>query len=122
MENLNTIAEQIAGLNPTDAGTLLEIFKNDYGIEPISGGVTVVMNVESEEVEAKSEFDVILEAAGTSKLAIVKMVKDLTSLGLREAKALVDGCPSTLREAITENEAKALKDQLENAGATVTLK
>jgi len=122
MENLNTIAEQIAGLNPADAGTLLEIFKNDYGIEPVSGGVTTTVAVETEEVEAKSEFDVILEAPGTSKLAIVKMVKDLTSLGLRDAKALVDGCPSPIREGITENEATALKSQLENAGATVTVK
>lgn len=123
MENLNTIAEKIAGLNPTDAGTLLNIFKEDYGIEPAGSGVIVMNGGDTTEaVEVVTEFDVVLESAGPKKLGVVKMVKDLTSLGLREAKALVDNCPSTLREAVTENEANALKAQLENAGATVSLK
>lgn len=124
MEDLNTIAKQISELNPADAQTLLDIFKDDYGIEPVGGGVVFgdVSTDTVDAVEEKSEFEVILTAAGNSKLPVIKLVRELTSLGLREAKALVDGVPSTLRESVSKDEANMLKSQLENIGATVELK
>lgn len=122
MSNLNEIAQQISNLNPSQALDLLNIFKEDYGIEPNSGPVTMSTTEVEVETESKTEFDVILESAGTGKLSVVKLVKSLTSLGLIESKQLVDSAPVALREKVSEQEAKTLKTELEAAGAVVTIK
>ncbi|HLV92789.1 MAG TPA: 50S ribosomal protein L7/L12, partial [Aequorivita sp.] len=101
------------------------ILKEEYGIEPAAAAVAVAAGGgggAGEEVEEQSEFDVILKAAGASKLAVVKLVKELTGAGLKEAKELVDNAPSPIKEGISKDEAEALKAQLEEAGAEVELK
>jgi large subunit ribosomal protein L7/L12 len=105
---------------------LAEILKDEYGIEPAAAAVAVAGPAagggEGGGGEEKSEFDVILKAAGGSKLAVVKLVKELTGLGLKEAKDIVDGAPAPIKEGIPKDEAEALKSQLEEAGAEVELK
>ena len=109
-----------------DVNELADILKEEYGIEPAAAAVAVAGPAagggDAAGGEDKSEFDVILKAAGGSKLAVVKLVKELTGLGLKEAKELVDGAPKPLKEGVAKDEAEALKTQLEEAGAEVEVK
>ena len=124
MAELKELAEQLVNLTVKEVNELAEILKEEYGIEPAAAAVAVAGPAAGGEAaaEEKSEFDVILKAAGSSKLAVVKLVKELTGKGLKEAKDLVDGAPQTVKEAISKDEAEALKKQLEEAGAEVELK
>ena len=116
MADLKAFAEQLVNLTVKEVNELAEILKNEYGIEP-AGPVAG-----APAAEEKTNFDVILKAAGASKLAVVKLVKELTGLGLKEAKELVDGAPNTIKEGLPKAEAEGLKKQLEEAGAEVELK
>jgi large subunit ribosomal protein L7/L12 len=120
MSDLKTLAESLVNLTVKDVNELATILKDEYGIEPAAA--TVVAGAVAEAVEEKTEFDVILKAAGASKLAIVKLVKDLTGAGLKEAKDMVDSAPTAIKEGIPKDAAEALKKQLEEAGAEVELK
>ena len=124
MADLNAFAEQLVNLTVKEVNELAEILKTEYGIEPAAAAVAVAAGpAGGEEVaEEKSAFDVILKSAGSAKLAVVKAVKELTGLGLKESKDLVDAAPSELKKGITKDEAEALKKQLEEAGAEVELK
>jgi len=126
MADLKAMAEELVNLTVKEVNELAEILKEEYGIEPAAAAVAVAGPAagggEGGGGEEKSEFDVILKAAGGSKLAVVKLVKELTGLGLKEAKEIVDGAPSPIKEAIPKDEAEALKSQLEEAGAEVELK
>jgi large subunit ribosomal protein L7/L12 len=125
MADLKKLADELVNLTVKDVNELAGILKEEYGIEPAAAAVAVAGPAagggEAAE-EAKSEFDVILKAAGGAKLAVVKLVKELTGLGLKEAKELVDGAPKPLKEGIAKDEAEALKTQLEEAGAEVEVK
>ena len=104
---------------------MAQILKDEYGIEPAAAAsvaVAAVASAEAPVVEEQTEFDVILKSAGVAKLAVVKLVKELTSLGLKEAKELVDAAPKAIKEGITKDEAESLKAQLEDAGAEVEVK
>ena len=126
MADLKAMAEELVNLTVKEVNELAEILKDEYGIEPAAAAVAVAGPAagggEGGGGEEKSEFDVILKAAGGSKLAVVKLVKELTGLGLKEAKEIVDGAPSPIKEGIPKDEAEALKTQLEEAGAEVELK
>jgi large subunit ribosomal protein L7/L12 len=124
MADLKDFAEQLVNLTVKEVNELADILKNEYGIEPAAAAVAVAGPVAGGDavVEEKSTFDVVLKAAGASKLAVVKLVKDLTGLGLKEAKELVDNAPKAIKEGIAKDEAEALKKQLEEAGAEVELK
>ena len=125
MADLKAMAEDLVNLTVKEVNELAEILKEEYGIEPAAAAVAVAGPAGGGEGgggEEKSEFDVILKAAGGSKLAVVKLVKELTGLGLKEAKDIVDGAPAPLKEGIPKDEAEALKTQLEEAGAEVELK
>jgi|TARA_B110000285_G_scaffold116963_1_gene132569 large subunit ribosomal protein L7/L12 len=125
MANLKEFAEQLVNLTVKEVNELANILKDEYGIEPAAAAVAVAgpaTGGEDASAEEKSEFDVILKAAGGSKLAVVKLVKELTGLGLKEAKELVDAAPSPLKEGIAKDEAEALKNSLEEAGAEVEIK
>ncbi len=125
MADLKAMAEDLVNLTVKEVNELAEILKEEYGIEPAAAAVAVAGPAGGGEGgggEAKSEFDVILKAAGGSKLAVVKLVKELTGLGLKEAKDIVDGAPAPIKEGIPKDEAEALKTQLEEAGAEVELK
>ncbi len=126
MADLKAFAEQLVNLTVKEVNELAEILKNEYGIEPAAAAVAVagpaVAGAAAPVAEEKSAFDVVLKSAGANKLAIVKLVKELTGLGLKEAKDLVDGAPSNLKEGVAKDEADALKKQLEEAGAEVELK
>jgi large subunit ribosomal protein L7/L12 len=123
MADLKEFAEQLVNLTVKEVNELADILKNEYGIEPAAAAVAVAGPAAAgEAAEEKTEFDVILKAAGASKLAVVKLVKELTGLGLKEAKELVDGAPSSVKEGIAKDEAESLKSQLEEAGAEVELK
>ena len=124
MAELKEFAEQLVNLSVKEVNELANILKDEYGIEPaaavaVSGPAAGGDEVASEE---QSEFDVILTAAGGSKLAVVKLVKELTGLGLKEAKDIVDSVPKAVKEGVAKDEAEALKTQLEEAGAEVELK
>ncbi|KPH12381.1 50S ribosomal protein L7/L12 [Chryseobacterium sp. ERMR1:04] len=121
MSDLKNLAETLVNLTVKDVNELATILKDEYGIEPAAAAVVVAAGG-GEAAEEKTEFDVILKAAGASKLAIVKLVKDLTGAGLKEAKDIVDGAPSAIKTGISKDEAEALKKQLEEAGAEVELK
>ena len=121
MSDLKNLAETLVNLTVKDVNELATILKDEYGIEPAAVAVAAVAGG-SEAVEEKTEFDVILKAAGASKLAVVKLVKDLTGAGLKEAKDMVDSAPTAIKEGISKDEAEALKKQLEEAGAEVELK
>ena len=125
MADLKAFAEQLVNLTVKEVNELAEILKNEYGIEPAAAAVAVaagpVAGAEAA-VEEKTSFDVILKSAGANKLAVVKLVKELTGLGLKEAKDMVDGAPSTVKEGVAKDEAEALKKQLTEAGAEVELK
>lgn len=123
MADLKNLAETLVNLTVKDVNELATILKDEYGIEPAAAAVVVSGGAGAgEAVEEKTEFDVILKSAGASKLAIVKLVKDLTGAGLKEAKDLVDGAPAPIKQGISKDEAEALKKQLEDAGAEVELK
>ncbi len=127
MADIKQFAEQLVNLTVKEVNELAEILKNDYGIEPAAAAAVTVGGPQSvgdsgDSVEEKSEFDVILKAPGGSKLAVVKLVKELTGLGLKEAKDLVDNAPKPIKEGVAKDEAEGLKKSLEEAGAEVELK
>ena len=125
MADLKALAEQLVNLTVKDVNELADILKNEYGIEPAAAAVAVAGPAAAGgegAAEEKSSFDVILKAPGGAKLQIVKLVKELTGLGLKEAKELVDSAPKAVKEGITKDEAETVKGQLEEAGAEVELK
>ncbi len=126
MADLKKVAEQLVGLTVKEVNELADILKDEYGIEPAAAAAVAVAAGPSagggEAAETKSEFDVVLKSAGGSKLAVVKLVKELTGLGLKEAKDLVDNTPSSIKEAVSKDDAEGLKKSLEEAGAEVELK
>ncbi|WP_439557881.1 50S ribosomal protein L7/L12 [Dyadobacter sp.] len=128
MADLKAFAEQLVNLTVKEVNELATILKDEYGIEPAAAGAVMVAGPaggggsDAPAVEEKTSFDVILKSAGASKLAVVKLVKDLTGLGLKEAKELVDGAPKPVKEGVAKDEAEALKKQLEEAGAEVEVK
>lgn len=124
MADLKAFAEQLVNLTVKEVNELAQILKDEYGIEPAAAAVAVAAGPVAAvaEVEEQTEFDVILKSAGAQKLAVVKLVKELTSLGLKEAKELVDAAPKPLKEGISKDEAEALKKSLEEAGAEVEVK
>jgi large subunit ribosomal protein L7/L12 len=126
MADLKQFAEQLVNLTVKEVNELAQILKDEYGIEPAAAAVAVAGpaagGAEGGAAEEQTAFDVILKAAGQSKLAVVKLVKELTSLGLKEAKELVDSAPKAIKEGVAKDEAEALKSQLEEAGAEVEIK
>ena len=123
MADLKQFAEQLVNLTVKEVNDLATILKDEYGIEPAAAAVVVSGGAGAgEAAEEKSEFTVVLKEAGASKLAVVKAVKELTGLGLKEAKDLVDGAPSNIKEGVSKDEAEGLKKSLEEAGAVVELK
>ena len=125
MADLKDFAEQLVNLTVKEVNELADILKDEYGIEPAAAAVAVAgpaAGGDAEAAEEKTEFDVVLNAAGGSKLAVVKLVKELTGLGLKEAKGLVDDAPSAIKEGVSKDEAEGLKTSLEEAGAEVELK
>jgi large subunit ribosomal protein L7/L12 len=124
MADLKDFAEQLVGLTVKEVNELADILKNEYGIEPAAAAVAVAGPAADGEsaAEEQTEFDVILKAAGGSKLAVVKLVKELTGLGLKDAKGIVDSAPAPIKEGISKDEAEGLKAALEEAGAEVELK
>ena len=124
MADLKEFAEQLVNLTVKEVNELADILKDEYGIEPAAAAVAVAgAGAGGEEAaEEQTQFDVILTAPGGSKLAVVKLVKELTGLGLKDAKGLVDGAPAPIKEGVSKDEAESLKAQLEEAGAEVELK
>jgi large subunit ribosomal protein L7/L12 len=127
MADLKAFAEQLVNLTVKEVKELADILKNEYGIEPAAAAVAVAAPggggaAAAEEVVAQTEFDVILKDAGAGKLNVVKVVKTLTGLGLKEAKDLVDAAPGPVKEKVSKEEAEAIKAQLVEAGATVEIK
>ena len=124
MADLKDFAEQLVNLTVKEVNELANILKEEYGIEPAAAAVAVAGPAAGggDAAEEQTEFDVILKSAGASKLAVVKLVKELTGLGLKEAKALVDGAPAPVKEGVAKDEAEGLKSSLEEAGAEVELK
>ncbi|HOI87125.1 MAG TPA: 50S ribosomal protein L7/L12 [Lentimicrobium sp.] len=126
MADLKAFAEQLVNLTVKEVNELAQILKDEYGIEPAAAAPVMVAGGaaagEAAAAEEKTQFDVILKSAGQAKLAVVKLVIELTSLGLKEAKELVDAAPKALKEGVTKDEAEALKKQLEEAGAEVEVK
>ena len=124
MADLKAFAEQLVNLSEKEVNELAQILKEEYGIEPAAAAVAVAAapGAAAEAAEEKSAFDVVLKNAGASKLAVVKLVKELTGLGLKEAKDMVDGAPSVIKEGLAKADAEGLKKQLEEAGAEVELK
>lgn len=124
MADLKAFAEQLVNLTVKEVNELAQILKDEYGIEPAAAAPVMMAGgpVAAEAAAEQTEFDVILKSAGSNKLAVVKLVKDLTSLGLKEAKELVDGAPKPLKEAISKQEAEAIKNSLVEAGAEVEIK
>jgi large subunit ribosomal protein L7/L12 len=124
MADLNQIAETLVNLTVKQVNELADILKNEYGIEPAAAAVAVAAGPAAggAEVEEKTAFDVVLKAAGGNKLAVVKLVKELTGLGLKEAKDTVDAAPTNLKEGVSKDEAEALKAALTEAGAEVEIK
>lgn len=128
MAELKDFAEQLVNLSVKEVNELANILKEEYGIEPAAAAVAVAAGPgagaggDAGAAEEKSEFDVILKSAGASKLAVVKLVKELTGLGLKEAKDIVDSAPKAVKEGISKDEAEGIKNSLEEAGAEVELK
>ena len=125
MADMKAFAEQLVNLTVKEVNELAEILKNEYGIEPAAAAVAVAAGpaaAGAAAAEEKTSFDVVLKAAGANKLAVVKLVKELTGLGLKDAKDMVDGAPSTIKEGLAKDEAENLKKQLTEAGAEVELK
>jgi large subunit ribosomal protein L7/L12 len=125
MADLKAFAEQLVNLTVKEVNELAQILKDEYGIEPAAAAVAVAAPAAGgggAAAEEQTSFDVILKSAGPNKLAVVKLVKELTGLGLKEAKDLVDGAPKPLKEGVAKDEAEALKSQLTEAGAEVEVK
>ncbi|MEI6766459.1 MAG: 50S ribosomal protein L7/L12 [Bacteroidota bacterium] len=125
MADIKTLAEQLVNLTVKEVNELAKVLKDEYGIEPAAAAVAIAApaaGADGPVVEEQSKFDVILKNAGQAKLAVVKLVKELTSLGLKEAKELVDAAPKAIKEGVAKDEANALKSQLEEAGAEVEIK
>ncbi|RXP63355.1 50S ribosomal protein L7/L12 [Lutibacter sp. HS1-25] len=125
MADLKDFAEQLVNLTVKEVNELANILKDEYGIEPAAAAAVAVAGPAAggeAEAEAQTEFDVILKAAGASKLAVVKLVKELTGLGLKESKEIVDSAPAPIKTGISKDEAEGLKASLEEAGAEVELK
>jgi large subunit ribosomal protein L7/L12 len=125
MADLKKFAEELVSLSVKEVNELAKILKDEYGIEPAAAAVAVagpVAGAAAPAAEEKSTFDVILRNAGGQKLQIVKLVKDITGLGLKEAKAVVDAAPGPVKEGVSKEEAEAIKNQLVEAGAEVELK
>ncbi len=128
MADLKAFAEQLVNLSVKEVNELASILKDEYGIEPAAAAAPVAVaaaaggDAGAEAAEEKTEFDVILKAAGAQKLKVVKTVKELTGLGLKEAKDLVDGAPGAIKEGVSKDEAEGIKKALEEAGAEVELK
>jgi len=125
MADLKAFAEQLVNLTVKEVNELAQILKDEYGIEPAAAAPVMMTGAGAGEAvvaEEKTQFDVILKSAGQAKLAVVKLVKELTSLGLKEAKELVDSAPKAVKEGVTKDEAEVLKKQLEDAGAEVEVK
>ena len=125
MADLTKLAEELVNLTVKDVKELADILKEEYGIEPAAAAVAVAAPAAGGAAAAEAEqteFDVILKSAGAAKLAVVKLVKELTGLGLKEAKEIVDKAPAPLKEKVSKEEANSLKTQLEEAGAEVELK
>ena len=126
MADLKNFAEQLVNLTVKEVNELAQILKEEYGIEPAAAAVAVAAGPAAggagEAAAEQTEFDVFLKSAGANKLAVVKLVKDLTGLGLKEAKEVVDGAPSKVKEGVSKEEAEGLKKSLEEAGAEVELK
>ena len=122
MADVKAIAEQLVSLTVKEVQELSTILKDEYGIEPAAAAVVVAAGGGGDAAAAKTSFDVILVEAGAAKLGVVKIVKDLTGLGLKESKDLVDGAPKPLKEGVSKEEAESLKKQLEEAGAKVEIK
>lgn len=124
MADIKALAEQLVNLTVKEVNELAQVLKDEYGIEPAAAAVAVAAPAAGDApvVVEKSTFDVILKAPGGAKLQIVKLVKELTGLGLKEAKELVDAAPKSIKEGCSKEEAESLKAQLEEAGAEVELK
>ena len=126
MADIKKFAEELVNLTVKEVNELSTILKEEYGIEPAAAAVAVAAPADADgdgdAAEEQTEFNVILKAAGGSKLAVVKLVKELTGQGLKDAKTMVDSAPSTIKEAASKDEAESLKKQLEEAGAEVELK
>ena len=125
MADLKTFADQLVNLTVKEVNELAEILKDEHGIEPAAAAAPAMVAAgggDGESAEEKTSFDVVLIAAGGAKLAVVKLVKELTGLGLKEAKELVDSAPKAIKEGVAKDEAEGLKKQLEEAGAEVELK
>ena len=125
MADLKNFTEQLVNLTVKEVNELAQILKDEYGIEPAAAAVAVAAGPAAGAGEAaaeKTEFDVFLKNAGANKLAVVKLVKELTGQGLKEAKELVDGAPSKIKEGVSKDDAESLKKALEEAGAEVELK
>ncbi|OYU83555.1 MAG: 50S ribosomal protein L7/L12 [Flavobacterium sp. BFFFF2] len=123
MADLKQFAEQLVNLTVKEVNELATILKDEYGIEPAAAAVVMAGGGgDAAAVEEQTEFTVVLKEAGASKLAVVKVVKELTGLGLKEAKDIVDGAPSNVKEGVSKAEAEGLKKSLEDAGAVVELK
>ncbi len=124
MADLKDFAEQLVNLTVKEVNELADILKDEYGIEPAAAAVAVAGPAAGggDAAEEQTEFDVILKAAGGSKLAVVKLVKELTGLGLKEAKGIVDSAPAPIKEGVSKDEAEGLQKSLEEAGAEVELK
>lgn len=128
MADINQLAEQLVGLTIKEASDLAKILEDQYGIKPAAAGVMMAApggdgaSGGAPAVEEQTEFNVVLTGAGANKIAVIKEVRAITGLGLKEAKDLVDGAPNTVKEAVSRDEADKLKAQLEGAGASVDLK
>jgi large subunit ribosomal protein L7/L12 len=125
MADIKKLAEELVNLTVKEVSELANVLKEEYGIEPAAAAVAVAgpaAGSAGEEAAAQTEFDIILKSAGGSKLAIVKLVKEITGVGLKEAKELVDKAPAPIKEKVSKEEAESLKTKLEEAGAEVELK
>ena len=124
MADIKKLAEELVNLTVKEVNELAGVLKEEYGIEPAAAAVAVAAPAAggAAAAEEKTSFDVVLKSAGASKLAVVKLVKELTGLGLKEAKELVDGAPGVVKEGLSKADAEGLKKQLEEAGAEVELK
>lgn len=125
MADIKALAEQLVNLTVKEVNELAEVLKSEYGIEPAAAAVAVAAPAAGGAAAAaaeKTSFDVILKDGGAQKLGVVKVVKELTGLGLKEAKELVDGAPKAIKEGVSKDEAESLKAKLEEAGASVELK
>tara|TARA_Y100000780_G_scaffold219340_1_gene225200 strand:+ start:591 stop:974 length:384 start_codon:yes stop_codon:yes gene_type:complete len=127
MADIKKIADQLVNLTVKDVSELVNILKDEYGIEPVAAATVVSTAVAGEAdggeaAEEKTNFDIVLKSAGASKLAVVKLVKELTGLGLKDAKDMIDSAPKAIKEGVAKDEAEAAKKRLEEAGAEVELK